>query len=215
MNRLVSMSVYGKERMYIDGAVKNAKLMNKIYPGWKMVVYCEKGTDESVIKALRDLGVKIVVMRTSFIHSGMLWRFLPAWDPKIDYVIFRDSDSRINVREAAAVQAWIDSGKDAHCMHDHPHHACLPIFGGMWGIKGGVLKGPVPEVMQGKKRLKRVGDMMLLKKLILPLIINSTLRHSSVPIKDEWGPIEPFPDHEEFEGFVGQQYDNQGSPIWA
>ena len=38
------------------------------------------------------------------------------------------------------------SGKDVHCMHDHPHHGTHPIFGGMWGIKGGVLSDELLEL---------------------------------------------------------------------
>ncbi|HPC77997.1 MAG TPA: hypothetical protein PK811_06665, partial [bacterium] len=44
----------------------------------------------------------------------------------------RDTDSRLNPREADAVEEWIESGKSFHIMRDHPQHN-VPICGGMWG----------------------------------------------------------------------------------
>lgn len=44
----------------------------------------------------------------------------------------RDLDSRLNPREAAAVEAWLKSGKFAHVMRDHALHD-VAMVGGMWG----------------------------------------------------------------------------------
>ena len=65
----------------------------------------------------------------------MNWRFLPTLDPQValittnlqfhdeayfhcqvDIMMSRDLDSRINLREAAAVQEWLDSGSVIHSM---------------------------------------------------------------------------------------------------
>jgi hypothetical protein len=208
--KLVSFSLYGTEPMYLDGMVENAKLMKSIYPGWQLRVYAEDTTE---VQTLQSLGAEIVHMGQSHDQSGMLWRFLPAWEKDVERVIFRDADSRINHKEAAAVKAWIDSGLDAHCMHDHPHHYCLPIMGGMWGIKGGVLPCMMIEwARYMAKMARRVSDMKLLRDTILPHIKDSLLRHSSYDC--EW-PYQPFPKHQKIEGFVGQQINNEGERIWA
>ena len=140
--KLVSFSLYGTAPRYIDGALANAKLMKVIYPDWVMRVYCDDFVDT---EQLEKYNCQIIRMGISHIHSGRLWRFLPAWEEGIERSIFRDVDSRINVREAAAVQAWIDSGLDAHCMYDHPHHTCLTMLGGTWGIKSGILPNLMAE----------------------------------------------------------------------
>ncbi len=209
--KLISMSCYGSKSMYLDGAIENAKLLSDIYPGWKLRVYC----DSVVIgRKLKGLGCQVITMGKSKGHSGMLWRFLPAWEKGIERVIFRDTDSRFNVREAAAVQAWIESKREAHCMHDHKHHGCLPIFGGMWGVVGSFLRNPNPLVPRMDRKLKQGDDMRLLAKYILPQIHNRTLRHSSVPTKKQWGEARAFPEHDSYTGFVGQQFDNKGRGIW-
>jgi len=208
--KLISMSVYGDNPMYLQGAVLNARLLPEVYPGWTLRMYCDRRIDASEMK---ELGCQVVSMPISRRHSGMFWRFLAAWDPEADRVIFRDSDSRFNVREVAAVREWEYSGLNAHCMHDHPHHACYPIFGGMWGIKCGVLpRSMLKEVtIKGLRPQARVMDMKWLDSRVQPLIQSSVLRHSS--IETRW-PTTPFPLHEEYEGFVGQQHDGDGNPVW-
>lgn len=210
MTRLVSMSLYGNASMYSLGAVANAKLLPEIYPGWKMRIYCDRTMDT---RELESLGCEIKKMSASRQHSGMFWRFFPAWEKGIERVIFRDADSRFNVRESAAVKAWENSGKIAHCMHDHKHHRGLPISGGMWGIKAGYLFDYLLKeiVDMSNHPQKRVIDMRYLAKNIHPLIEKSLLRHSSVKLK--W-PNCRFPKHPEFNGFVGQQHDSNGESFW-
>jgi len=209
--KLISMSVYGTDPMYVRGAVRNAELARDIFPGWTLRVYYERAAVDP--EPLRILGCETIAQTRSRIHSGMFWRFLAAWDEEAKRVIFRDSDSRLNVREAAAVKAWEDSGLDAHCMKDHPHHSRLPMSGGMWGIKCGVLP---PSLLKEVKLLcrrpqKRVLDMRWLMHTVYPLIEGSMLRHSSV--RTPW-PCVPFPPHPPYDGFCGQQFDADDQAIW-
>ena len=71
--------------------------------------------------------------------AGMFWRFLVADDPSVDRFIVRDSDSRLNVRDAYAVVDWIRSGRAVHSVRDHPNHD-RPLNGGMWGATRGFLQ---------------------------------------------------------------------------
>jgi hypothetical protein len=74
----------------------------------------------------------------------LYWRFEPMYDdPTIERFIVRDSDSRINGREADAVQEWIDSDLPFHIMRDNPAHN-IEIMGGMWGAVPGI----IPEFRQ-------------------------------------------------------------------
>ena len=209
--KIISMSLYGDSSVYIDGAIINAELAPKIFPGWTMRVYCDASA--AVIDKLKKLKCEIVIKPQSKLHSGMFWRFIAAWDEKAERVIFRDADSRLNVKEAAAVKAWEKSGRDAHCMKDHLHHRSLPLSGGMWGIKCGVLSRQLLKnvLLCCRMPQKRIMDMWWLRDRVHPLVKGSLLRHSSVDSK--WPSI-PFPAHPEYEGFVGQQHDDEGDPIW-
>lgn len=200
--KLISMSVYGKHPMYYNGAIKNAQLLKQIYPGWILRIYCSPEIDW---KTLQKLGCQIIQMGMSLEHSGMFWRFLPAWENDVDVVIFRDSDSRLNVKEAVAVNEWLNTNLKAHCMHDHEHHKCYPIFGGMWGVKKNTISKKVYSKLLNelKKKQKRVADMNFITKNIWPELANSILRHSSVSVI--W-PHKKFPHHPAFSGFVGEQH---------
>jgi hypothetical protein len=64
----------------------------------------------------------------------MLWRIEPINDPNVEYLIPRDTDTRIQPREVMAVQEWVQSGKSLHIMRDHFQH--FPkVLGGMFGIR--------------------------------------------------------------------------------
>jgi hypothetical protein len=199
--RLISMSMYGSDKKYIQGAIENARLAPEIYPGWKLRIYHDGQHD---VRDLEALGCECVDMGPSLEHSGMIWRFLPAWEPDIDRVICRDTDSRLCRREAVAVAEWIESGMPAHAMHDHPHHAAYPLFGGMWGIQGGILSESSHTICRDmmRDRLPRVGDMKYLRHIVYPQIKGFCLHHSSVDIT--WQPKKIFPTNDRDLGFVGQ-----------
>jgi hypothetical protein len=210
--KLISMSLYGNQPMYTNGAIINAQLVDEIYPGWKMRVYCSK--DVTCKRKLTKLGCEVIIMGESHNHSGMFWRFLAAFDQNISRVIFRDCDSRLNVREAAAVQAWEKSGLMCHAMHDHMHHRGLPLAGGMWGIVVPCLPLELRRDIEllGTRPQKRVKDMRYLAQNVYPLVKHSVMRHSSQVLhKWTW---KPFPVHPRYDGFVGQQYDDEGNQVW-
>ena len=194
MTKLISMSLYGDSDQYIDGAIKNIELAKKFYPDWTLRIYCAEDY------GLHDC--ETVIMGQSKDHSGMFWRFLPAWEEEI--TIFRDTDSRFNVREVAAVKAWLNSKYHAHAMHDHEHHRSYPLFGGMWGTRKLENVGPKNTLWAMiKVTQSRVSDMDYLRKYIYPVIAGRVLHHSSHSIK--W-PYQAFPPHVPYTGFVGQQF---------
>ena len=67
-------------------------------------------------------------------HEGMLWRFLVACDPQVDYYIVRDVDTLLGRRDRQTVDEWLASGQNFHIIRDHPCHGSL-IQGGLWGGK--------------------------------------------------------------------------------
>jgi len=200
---LISFCLYGSAPKYVQGALANIRLAPEVYPGWRVRVYCE---DRTPAEPLEAAGAQVVRMGKSRRHEGMLWRFLPAWEPGVKAAIFRDCDSRLNPREAAAVNAWLRSSYGIHCMHDHEHHASFPLFGGMWGARHGALTQEMHQSLQDllRRRVRRVGDMIWLRRVVYPATKYDTLRHSSVDVSP-WGPYSDFPEHPEWPGFVGEQ----------
>lgn len=200
---ILAMSVYGDDPKYIEGAAANAKLMADVYPGWKMMIFMDRPIRDLVL--LSSDTIACFDMKESRGHEGMFWRFL-AYDAEgAKTVIFRDADSRIGPKEAAAVNAWIESDKALHVMRDHADHAFWPILGGMWGLKKPALNGkPMRALTEAwSPRENKLDDMRFLAGVIWPMFNANCLQHSSVE-SPHGG--EPFPSYndEGQAGHVGQ-----------
>ena len=120
MTKIISISVWGGNPRYIQGAIKQIQLAKKFYPDWKVRIY----TDD--VTHYKNLDVECIMGDTSF---GMFWRFLPMFESDDNIVMVRDSDSRITVRESKAINEWLGTDKKFHTFRDHDAHFEFPIIG--------------------------------------------------------------------------------------
>jgi len=217
--KIISFSVYGSNPKYAHAVLKNIELQPEIYPGWICRIYLDETVPQDVVKEIEKTNAEIVVKPKSNGHLGMFWRFEPLKDISIERFIVRDSDSRLNIREAAAVQEWIESGKEFHIMRDHVEHRAL-ICGGMWGAtskfikkEAGVFDSEVKSYLEsvpfnqiyGNRGMYFNMDQPWLWKYIWPKIVNSHIAHikdlQSLRIK---GDEKIFPIDNPDGSFVGQ-----------
>jgi hypothetical protein len=201
--KILSFSLYGAHPLYCRGIVRNAELAPRIYPGWVMRVAVDRSVPTDVLAELRARGCEIVEMRKSLgPEYGKFWRFLVAADPAVERFVCRDADSRLNVREKAAVDAWIASGRPFHLMRDSIHHD-RRMMGGMWGGVGGILVD-IEAQMDAWGRYERWGDSdRFLSDVVWPLVRDRCLCHESRP---HFGDGMPFPEHPPLDGtcYVGE-----------
>lgn len=191
--KIISFSVFGSKPMYLRGAVRNAELAPTIYPGWTARFYCERGLP--ILGELRALGAEVVEMPPEPGVSGAFWRFLAAAEPNVERVIFRDADSRLNVREKAAVDAWVESGRAGHIMRDHPQHTGCPVLAGMWGVLGGRLYGIAADIALWPRKAIKGDDQAFLAAVVYPRV-GDWLAHGVD------GSV--WPPHSPYSGFVGE-----------
>ena len=130
MKKVISFSVWGTNPDYLVGAVKNAEIASEVYPGWETWFYVEEGTNVN----LEDKASKVIYYSSEPGTDGAFQRFRPMEDDSVDVFISRDTDSRLSDREYQAVQVWLNSDKQFHCMRDHQAHV-WPVMAGMWGAK--------------------------------------------------------------------------------
>jgi len=213
--QLLSFSLFGQHPIYCGGMIANARLAPDIYPGWRVRVYHGAEVPCKYLATLERHGCELVEMphvlenglprgtkpwpaygpRREQSFYGRLWRFLAAQEREASHVVFRDADSRLNVRERAAVASWIESGKLAHVMHDHEHHVDKAMLAGMWGVRGGVL--PISEWLQGWSFSgEHDDDQQFLAARVWPVIQADVLIHGPKGV--------PFPPHPPYAGHVGQ-----------
>ena len=216
MKNIISFSVWGKNPKYTIPAFTNIELAKEHYPGWICRFYVDETVPEDVRTNLAK-EAEVVLMPKSDGHFGMFWRFQPLDDRSIDRFIVRDTDSRLNPREAAAVKEWIDSGKPFHMMRDNIHHDPVPICGGMWGATSEFRPGYDNLLkqwlaMNGHRVFSHPRgkyfymDQVFLQEKIWPLIINKHIAHCSYNSK--WpGNKKHFLTKNPDNSFVGQPYE--------
>ena len=175
--KIISFSLWGNEPMYTVGAIRNAELAKEIYPDWICRFYVGDDVNEDIIGKLKsfDNTEVIVMVEEKNDWQGMFWRFYVIDNGDVDYVIFRDTDSRLTIREKEAVNEWIGSGRYFHIMRDHPYHT-EAIMGGMWGCKPKELISKINEEVYSNG-LSAVSE---LKK-----VINDWLNHEDMNIKNK------------------------------
>jgi hypothetical protein len=211
MNYL-SFSLWGDKPIYNVGAIRNAELWKTIYPDWIMVVYYDNTVPTETIKKLNELQVLTIDITKKNIY-GMFWRFFAVDLPEAEYCVFRDTDSRITIREKMAVDEWVNSGKSIHVMRDHPAHGIpfgsdrLGILGGMWGIKSKSV--PLTDMIERFTKNKNLsyGSDQTFLKTIYSIFEDDRVTH------DEFYEKKPFPIKREYGRFVGDRIDENDSPV--
>jgi protein O-GlcNAc transferase len=206
IEKIISFSLWGNNPKYTVGAIRNAELAKEIYPGWVCQFYVGEDVSEDVKNRLRDLDSRIITMNDTG-WNGMFWRFFAA--DSLNTIISRDTDSRLSLREKAAVDEWLASDKDFHIMRDHPYHRTV-ILGGMWGCRNGILYGITKEISEYNKGFydnKYQVDQNFLRECIYPLIKDRAIVH------DEFFENKPFPRSRlNDRDFVGQVYNEHEIP---
>jgi hypothetical protein len=213
--RIISISLYGDEPLYWKGAIANAELAPRFYPGWTCRIYHDETVPAAALLALHERGCELVPSERRFGPLyGRYWRLRVAADISIERFIVRDADSRLNSREQAAVAQWIDSGLPLHVMRDGLAHR-KPMLAGMWGGLGGIVPD-IEALIDGWGRYDQHGQADdFVSEHVWPRFCERHLGH------DDWlrypGSV-PFPPHAPMEltGFVGEvvRVDEPPIDIW-
>ena len=207
MNKIISFSLWGNIPKYTEGAIKNAELALEIYPDWICRYYLGKNTPLGIIGRLSEFdNTEIYIMNEPGDWTGMFWRFYAASDLDVDVMISRDVDSRLTVREKAAVDDWLASDKDFHIMRDHPYHNA-PILGGMWGVRNCLLLDMVEYINKYSKGDFWQVDQNFLRECIYLKIKDDAFVH------DEYFEKNSFPTERESGYFVGQAFDENDEQL--
>lgn len=191
--KVISYSLWGDKPTYTVGAIKNADLAAKLFPDWTCVFYCFDSVPADIIKELESRP-NVLVRRVEGEYNsadsrGMFHRFLPADEEGVEYMMSRDTDSRLSERERLAVEAWLASGADLHVMRDHPYHG-VPMLGGMWGVKGGKLKGIARDMEEFQPSSDKGQDQAFLWEWVWDKVRDG---HLTVCVHDPFFQKNPFP----------------------
>ena len=137
MKKIIAFSLWGDNKVYTYGTIENVILAKELYPGWVVKIHYNETVPENVINLLKKYdNVELIKHEGNQKKaSNTLWRFEELFSDNI--IIVRDTDSRLNIREKAAVDEWLASDKDFHIMRDHKHHL-VSILAGAFGARNGI-----------------------------------------------------------------------------
>lgn len=204
MTKIISISVWGTDRRYLEGAVKNILMAENFFSDWFIFLYV---STESYFyfKDLNNKRVKIVKIDVDPLN-GSFWRFYPFFEED-GYVLSRDADSRLSLRESQAVDEWVRSGKTYTIIRDHPRHFDFPMLAGMWGAITPLNENLREKMMNYSGRHNYLIDQEYLTKEIWPIASNDCLIHSMN--ENSW-----FSSCRSTIDFIGQGYDENDKPLY-
>lgn len=211
----ICFSLWGDSRKYWNGALRNVEIVSELLPDFNCRFYVDKYCNENDINGLRSHnGTEVILVDSDTSWHGMFWRFYAVAETD-GVFLSRDTDSRISEREIYAINEWLDSDKKFHIMRDHPYHT-VPILGGMWGCRGGILKNIETLIdswdnhthTKGQWRSVSVaGDQDFLGEIIYPIVFNTSYEHTEFGI-NFGGQTHKFPTPRKDHEFVGDVFDH-------
>jgi len=136
MKQVISYSLYGKDMRFLVGAIKNAELAQRFFPGFTCRYYYGKSVPKWVLSTLLVFPhVELIKVDDDENSISRTWRFMAMADEDIDVVLSRDVDARLSIREAEAHQEFMDSEFNFHIIRDHPTGHGYLISAGMFAMK--------------------------------------------------------------------------------
>jgi len=192
MKKVISYSLWGSNPFYTVNAIKNCEIAKTLFPDWICRVYLNNSVPVNIISHLQKQTNCELVFMDDDQDYGMLWRFNAASDQSVGIMISRDADSHLNIRDKAAVDAWLNSSKKFHIMRDHSCHS-VKIMAGMWGAKYGIISDMsnlIQQFLKNHSQKYKQKDQDFLASVIYDRVISDSLVHD--PLR-RYGVGEEFP----------------------
>ena len=178
----IALSLFGERSKYCETAVLNAELTPEIYPGWSCVVFVDDSVPSHVVQRLHAASALVQWVDQEVARwPGPMWRMLAADLVGAHRVIFRDADSLISKREAAAVAEWVDSGRAFHIIRDSGSHTEL-LLAGLWGMVVGAtppMRELLRQFLSQPVKNRHFADQWFLRQVIWPYARRSLMSHDS------------------------------------
>jgi hypothetical protein len=134
MNKYITFSLWGDNKKYCIGAIRNAELALKYYIDWDVLIFYNSSVDDYYINILNQFNNVKLIDCTNANISPWFWRFIPTFN-KDNITIIRDCDSRLSEREYNCVITWMNTNYKYLIIRDHERHYDFPMLAGMWGCK--------------------------------------------------------------------------------
>lgn len=198
--RVISFCLYGRQRKYRLGLLKNLELLPEGFTAW-VVAGCD--VDDAFVERLRAAGAR--VERQPYTGPRLLFdRLLPLDDPQVELCFVRDADARILARDRWCMAEFERSPARFHIIRDHFWHRSRIMAGACGGKRGCFpgLRAALDEWLRSRRPAYGL-DEAFLDQVVYPRV--EPLLHTNIIAYrgEQPQPIE-LPDSDDF---VGNVYD--------
>lgn len=177
--KIISFSLWGRNKLYHYGAVENAYLALSLFPSWICRFYIGKDVPMHIISYLQSMPNTEIIMRDEQNSlANMFWRFEPLFEEDVRVMISRDCDSRLSVKEQILVEEWRKSDKDFHIVRDSPGHKQC-IMGGIFGARRGICLSLKYEFDRFPRDNRYSQDQKFLRDVIYPFVKKRAFVHDA------------------------------------
>ncbi|CAF0727155.1 unnamed protein product [Adineta ricciae] len=219
--KVIVLSIYGSTSKYTDNPMFtwNASIIpfleplvnevKQLLPTWIIRIYTDfvgstqaqrdhllsfDNIDVCDVNNLPMFGTKVLTYL-----PGKMWRFLPVFDPLVDFCLSRDLDSPITPRETETLDLWVSDeyiNYIFHILRDHKEHG-IPILGGLWGAAIGRARQRFYKIFlpllvpSTAKKYNGTGDQRFLTDFVWKKVKNKSLAFDSYSCR-QFG-ARPFP----------------------
>lgn len=207
--KVIAVSVYGSSSKYTDNTMFSwiasilefllplSAEVQTLLPSWLIRIYVDftdsTEAQRAIIANLSNVDVCNISNIPLFAPSslsylpGKIWRFLPVFDPLVDYVLSRDLDSPIIRRESETIEMWLSDRykrKFFYTARDNIYHG-VPILGGLWGAAPVRARRVLHDIFQPilipviAQRYNGTGDQTFLTEYVWQRVKRRTLSFDS------------------------------------
>ena len=179
MNQVISYSLYGNDLRFLVGAIKNAELAQRFFPGFTSRFYYGKSVPRWVLSTLNLFpDTELIKVNDDENSISRTWRFMACLDEDVDVVLSRDVDARLSLREAEAHQEFMDSPFNFHIIRDHPTGHGYLISAGMFAMKTAAYRELMHRMLLSQNfRDEYMADQNFLNGAIYPNVAGDCLIH--------------------------------------
>lgn len=176
--KIISVSLFGTNPIYFDGAMRMKRDLPKVFPGWELRIYMHYKVDPEIINKFLKTGAQVFIVKQDNVTPSdcTFWRFLAAGDDVI--FLSRDVDYILNGYDYWMAERWIEAGTTKFCkyiFYDHSkffYGVGLKMIGnnlfhaGRWGGRDRCVPDILMRINKFKKRRHWHSDEVFLQTII-------------------------------------------------
>jgi hypothetical protein len=178
--RVFSYCVYGTQKKYCLGMVKNLEQIEKLFPGYRVVIYVGDDVPQEYIDKYKSYH-NVTLIHHDFTDIILtIYRYLVI-DYNYDIVFVRDADSRFGDRDVWCINHFLNSDYKVFTIRDHPWHGRELMAGqtGFKNIKNISIKDKLDEFIKETPRINYYqNDQDFINKYIFSQYKGDTIAYS-------------------------------------